>query len=77
MRSIQEILTLRNNLKAKLDRISSDGSVDFVQGTNIKTINIRKRLQVLESILEDYGLYQWLFDNSKTSEDVINYQKPL
>jgi len=76
MRSIQEILTLKNNLKTRLERISNDGSVDFIKGMDIKTNNIRKRLQILENILEDYGLYQWLFDPSKTSEDVINYRKP-
>jgi len=76
MRSIQEILSLKNNLKLRLDRISSDDSIDFVQGMNTKAASLRKRLQILESILEDYALFQWFFDTSKTSEDITNYQKP-
>ncbi len=78
MKSIQEVTHLRNTLSTFIDRFSKDDVFQQVPGNLKKIESCRKRIKVLDSIIEDFTLFQWVLGESNIREtDVIDYVSPV
>lgn len=74
MKSVQEVIHLRNTLINFIERFSRDDIFQAVPGNLKKIDNCRKRVKILDETLENYVLHQWLAGGSDIREqDVIDY----
>lgn len=71
MRNIQEIRSLKNRLDRTFNNLKNDEQYLSIGSSKCKLDRMEKRIQFLDDLIEDYALYDFLF-NGASSEQIFN-----
>ena len=72
MKSFQELQSVRKQLTNKIDELNS-GPGAHVANREEKLALLKRRIDTLDSYLEDYTLYQFMHDDGVTLDDIITW----
>lgn len=78
MRSFQELSSLRYKLQLRLRRHRSDPMFASRQDSEALLTRLGQRIEFLDSILEDFPVYQWIMGEDIPEDNLVehNYVRP-
>ena len=75
MRPVIELISLRNNFISLLDKYKNDNQFRaMVSNATEQIISLERKIKLVEDMIDNYPLFQWLYGGNATQESILDYR---